>query len=687
MRSLTFTLALSLPLGLGFAERARAQEYRSQTIAPPPSARIDATSTRTSVSTEDARRGTADTAQIIQREPDVRIRRSGGMNGPAYISIRGSDPEGVRYSLEGTPLHGAGVTTFNVNTILPELISRLDIYRTTVPIQFGNVSTGGVVDFQLRDARRDEIWATAGYGSFGSWKGSVAASIPLEDGHFRIAASMRRTQGNFRFYNTNGTDFNRNDDTPNDVRRNNDATQGGLMLVRDQYIDDWRLRLISITDLWEGGVSGVDVAQSHTARNRKIHQNFIFGLRGDLGEQNVTRLDVTASLQIRRVDYKDLLGEVGVGRQNRTDRQTLGFIAASTTTELPHHLTLSSVADLQMEHDAPRDTVIPHYVYSSARIYPSLGLELKWEHPQELVSIAVGSRASIYYQRNHTADVPIAPEFSKTDFALTPQIGVVVQPLRDGLHRVQLASYASRSHRQPGFDELFGDTGALIGNPNLTAETQNALELVAGWRFSPGTWLVDARLQTWFHWRDNAIEYFALPTGARKPMNIPGAIARGQELSVMIHHDFVTLTAQAAHIYSSSDSDDQQIHGMKLPWRSPWSFTLDGRFRPLASVSGHRLELIGTFRFDDRFYADPRNIRIYPERIETDIGIEFDAAWRNVPSIRLEAYNIFNRRVTTLPGRNGGQDVEVIRPISDFNGYPRAGRSFYVTLTWQLERD
>lgn len=609
------------------------------------------------------------------------------MNGPAFISIRGSEPEGVRYSLEGTPLHGAGVTSFDVNTILPELIQRMDIYRTTVPIAYGNVSTGGVVDFQLRDARRREVFASAGYGSFGSWKASIAGSAPLPDGHLRIAASMRQTRGNFRFYNTNGTDFNLNDDNPNERRINNDATQGGLMLIRDQWVDDWRFRLISITDLWSGGISGIDVAQSASARGRRLNQNLIFSARRRFDSAHETTLQITGSLQIRRADFLDKDGEVGVGKQERTDRQALAFLSTTTETKLPHQLTLSTAFDLQLEHDTPKDLIVPHYVHASSRVYPSVGAELRWDHPQEFVSIAAGARASLYHQRTDADDVPVAPEASTTDYAFTPQLGIVVQPLDDGEHRVQLASYVSRAHRQPGFEELFGDSGGTIGNSELRPEKQTSLEILGSYRWTRGTWRFDARAQAWFQWRDDAIEYFALATGARKPMNIDGAKVRGQELSLVAHHETTTLSAHFGHMHSENLSVDPQVRGMQLPWRSPWSASLDARVRPLATLSTHRLEWISTLRYDAAFFADARNRREYPARVELDMGLEFDSGWRNVPSIRVEAFNLLNRRSTTLPGRDGGRDVDIIRPISDYFGQPRPGRSFYVTLTWQLERE
>lgn len=665
---------------------ANAQEYRSETVAAPPSARVDATAVRTSVSTEDARRGNSDTAQLIQREPDVRVRRSGGMNGPSYIAIRGSEPESVRYTLEGVPLHGAGVTIFDINTILPELLGRIDIYRTTVPVQFGNVSSGGVVDFQLRDSRRREVFATAGFGSFGSWKASAAGSVPLDDGHFRIAASVRGTQGNFRFYNTNGTDFNTNDDRPNELRVNNDALHGGLMLIRDHRIDQWRFRLLSITDVWEGGVSGIDVAQSQHARQRRLHQNLTFSATGNLGERRPTELKLVSSLQVRRLDFTDRHGEIGLGSQDRTDHQTLGIISVITQTRLKETLTLRTLVDLQVEHDRPSDKIYPLYVYSSRRTYPALGVELMWKHPKEWVSLSVGGRASVYHQATDAADVPAAPEYKRTDTAVSPQLGLVFQPVDDELHRLQFALYGSRSHRQPGFDELFGDSGGVVGNSELTAERQYALELVGNWQFRPGAWHLDLRFQSWFHWRENAIEYFALPAGVRKPVNIKGARVRGQELSFVAHHDVMTLSAQFGHLFSENLSDDTSAYGKLLPWRSPWTATVGARIRPLPQHLGHRLELIGNFRYDAEFYADARNRRRYPSRAETDLGVEFDPRWRNVPSLRIEAFNVFNRRVTTVPGRNGGRDVELIRPVSDFNGYPRPGRSVYATLTWELDR-
>ena len=682
-----YGIALSIAMSfatLGSPGAQASDRYHSVTVAPPHSSRMDATAVRTSVSTEDARRGSADTAQIIQREADVRIRRSGGLNGPAYISIRGSEPEGVRYSLEGIPLHGAGTTVFNVNTLLPELISRVDIYRTTVPIQFGNVSTGGVVDFRLRDSRRSELWAAAGYGSFGSWKASIAGSQPLDDGHLRVSASFRRSQGNFRFYNTNGTDFNRTDDIPNDRRINNDATQGGLMLVRDQQLDAWKVRVISLTDTWEGGVAGMDVAQSQHARGQRIYQNLIFHAQRPLGLEDRTHFGMTSSIQIRRSDFQDKRGEVGLGTQDRTDRQLLAFIAATTTTELSDHWQLSSVFDLQMENDQPVDKISPHYVQNSGRIFPSGGLELRWTPMKDLFSMAVGFRASLYHQRVRSLDVPIAPPPVTNDYSLTPQAGLIFQPIHTDDQRLQLATYFSRSHRQPGFEELFGDSGGTIGNADLTPEKQNALELVAGWTIRSGGWQLDIRAQSWFHWRENAIEYFVLPTGARKPFNIRGARVRGQELSLVAHHDLLTLTLQGGHLHSENLSEDPQIRGSKLPWRSPWSASIDARLRPFHLLSAHYLELIATVRYDAAFYADQRNQRVYPSRFETDIGLEYRSPWPNVPSIRLESYNIFNRRMTTVPGRNGGRDVELVRPISDFNGQPRSGRGFYATLMWQL---
>src|SRR5690625_4464788 len=82
------------------ARPAFAEEYRSETRILKARHSVSASATASHLDTEDARVGNVDTAHILNRIPDVRIRRSGGLNGPAYLKIgRASCRERVSLSV------------------------------------------------------------------------------------------------------------------------------------------------------------------------------------------------------------------------------------------------------------------------------------------------------------------------------------------------------------------------------------------------------------------------------------------------------------------------------------------------------------------------------------------------------------------------------------------------------------
>lgn len=678
--------AVALATGAAGVPNAWADDaYQSETRVAPRTYTVTSTAATSHIDTEDARTGQSDTARLLEREPDLRVRRTGGLNGPAFVSIRGAEPNATRFSLDGTPIHGASVTVMDVNALLPEMLARIDVYRTTAPIALGPAAPGGIVDLRLRDASTAEAWAVAGWGRWMTRKLAVAGTIPTGDGHLRIAGSYRGSQGNFRYYNTNGTDANPYDDVPNAQRQNNDFNQGSLLLIRDQRVGHWRLRVLAMTDMNEAGVSGIDVAQAKYARTSRIQQFLAFDARTRAGKDDRTDVSFVASFAALHATYHDRKGEIGLGRQDRTDNQVLGFFAARSSTWFPHNLSLHAAIDTQIEHNRPTDALSPPVVYTSTRFLPSGGAELRWHTSNRRLSVSAGARQSVYIQHNDARDVPAAPAPQVTTPAFSPQFGITGRPLETDAVAWDVFGYASRTHRQPGFDELFGDNGGSIGNDTLTIERQTGVEAGSRLKWEQGAHAVEVRVSVWHHWRQDAIEYVALATGVRKPFNVSGATVFGQDLAIGYTSPTLTLLLSGAHMVSRNNSEDAQQNGKQLPWRSPWSTSANVALRPVPHGPLRGVEVTGNVRYDDPFYADLRNNRMFPSRIELDMGIAYDPRAANVPAIRFDAMNILNRRVTDLPGRDGGNDVRLTRPISDYAGYPRPGRGFFVTLSWALK--
>lgn len=664
--------------------RAQAQDYHSETVISPTRYTVESSAAASHLDTEDSRIGNVDTAQILTREPDLHVRRTGGLNGPAYLTIRGADANATHYSLDGVPIHSASTDAFDINALMGEMVGRIDVYRTTLPIALGAPSPGGVVDFRLRDSSKKEAWAVASWGSWMTRKLSAATTMPHDNGYTRIAASYRGSRGNYLFYDTNGTDRNLLDDTPNQIRENNDFNQGSILLIHEQKVDNWRLRFSSLTGVYEGGVPGIDIAQSKTARRSRIQEWMALHAKTRAGKEERTDVSLVASLSASRLRYHDLLGEIGYGRQERSDGQVGGYLAVRTSTWLPHQLSVHAVVDTQLEAYHPNDRVSPVIIASAGRVTPSVGVEGRWESKNDRFSVSAGTRYHHYIQYNDSREGPGAPEPHTATPALSPQIGMTAKVVQSNKTTLTLFGYLSRTHRQPGFAELFGDNGTSIGNADLKMEKQSGAEAGAQLTWDLGVGELGLRGAAWKHWRQDAIEYVVLATGVRKPFNVDGAEVVGQELALSWTSLFLAGSWSVAHLDSVNLSENPQEFGKKLPLRSPWSSTLQLRIQPIPWKSLDAFGVESTLRYDGPFYADLRNNREYPDRLEWDVALRWKWPFEHGPTMRIEALNILNRRMTTIPGRDGGLDVLIRKPISDYAGYPRPGRSLYVSLSWAL---
>jgi hypothetical protein len=642
---------------------------------------VDADALTRTITTDEAKSGQADTAELLEREPAIRLRQRGGLNGPAYISVRGAEPESTRVLLEGVPLHGATRLALDVNMLLPELFGAIDLYRTTSPVSLGQSYPGGVVNLRLNESFDSPLVVNVGLGSWWSRKLSVAYQQRVGDGHVWASLSYRGTKGDFRFYDTNGTDFQRADDDANARRINNDFNQAALFLAREWRTEHQRLRFFLISNGREGGVSGVDVAQAEEARTSHVEQVIaVEGSRpklfGDVGDAKWS-----LSLMAQQQAFRDPESEIGLGRQNRTDQILMPHGTFSTSFWLPNNVSLHLTTEAGIEYYNPDQEEEDPLVSWAHRSTLLGGAELRWRTDNDVLELSAAIRGLLQWQTNKSTDVPQAPERSLFDTYLNPQGGIVVRPVQRDSHKLTLFTYASRSHRQPGFFELYGDNGASVGNPELNDESQTAVEAGGTYEFDTDRISLELQASYWKHWKQDAIVFLALPQGVRKPFNVNGARLQGVDAFVGLESEWVRSSLAFSWLDTESRSADPAVRGNPLPWRSPYSVE--------SSLSLHYADFFVGWEahFDSEFYTDDRALRKSPARIEHDLSAGWNSPIEAAPSVRLTVRNVGNRRVDDVPFRDGGRDITVPRPVSDYSGYPRPGRSYYATLTWNLLRD
>lgn len=659
-----------------FSSNAHAQYY-SETRAETGTEDIRADGQKHSRSLEDAFSGQGNVADELERLPEVRVRRAGAGNAPAYISIRGSEANAVAIYLEGIPLNGGHQSSVSLNMVLPELLRSAEVYRSNAPLSLGANLPGGAVNLRLRSASEPGLAASIGGGSFGSAKVGVMGTHRGEDSRTLVALAWRGSRGNFRFYNTNGTDFNVNDDHPRQERINNASHEGSLLFHHEQRVESWRLTIFGLTDIHDYGIPGLDVMQSKHTHGASFSQ--LLALNADRRGLQDGALDLAlqSSVKALRETYDDREGEVGYGYQDRSTGQLTWQLAGQSTWWLPRNHALRLRVDLRGEIYTPRDRLQALSVLKASRITPQFSAGWSWHTDNRILALDASIRSIHWMESTEGTPTPNQPLGKNRDMLLGAQLGAVLTPVDNDFQQLRIFAYGSRTGRAPDFSERFGDSGSSIGNPDLLPESQWQVELGVGETLKLRRVQLQANVTGYTQWRKDAIEYISNPIGVRKPLNIPGARVSGVEATFRASSEYVGGNVSLARLWTNNQSDDKTMRGKSLPWRSDWSIdgTLYGSYR------GARIEW--TSAWDSPFYADARNRRVYPERWLHDLRASYRPEAYDRIEFSLEFRNITNERVRQTEIRDGGNTVSVPRPVSDYRGFPVPGRAVYATVTWR----
>lgn len=621
--------------------------------------------------------GADDVADVLDRIPEVRVRRSGGSGNHAYVSIRGSESTSVGVFLDGMPLNSGHQSSVSLNLVLPELLRSVEVYRSNTPIGLAGSFPGGAVHLRLRRPESSGLTASVGYGSFGTGKATLLSSIRREHSQTLVALAWRGTRGDFRYFNNNGTDFNTSDDNPRQRRINNEANEGSLFVRHELFLEQWNLTFMSLTDARLNGVPGLDTRQAEHTSHRRFTQGLSFSGEGRGYADDRLTLRTSATMFARFDEHDDRRGEIGLGTQHRKDRHfltDLGVLSAFQANER-HRVSLNIASSL--ENYRPNDLVMPISLERAFRATPSIALAWDWSSENSVFSSHARVQALGWFE-NTVGEPSLALPFADSKHGFVGgQAGFFVQPDLGFNHGIRWATYGSRTGRAPDFAERFGDEGSVVGNPDLTMETQWQLESSVLWKWDEEKFSFSTQVAGFYQWRNDAIEFNESPIGVHKPFNVDGSRIGGLESALAFDARFVGAEITVAQLWTENLSEDATVRGNELPWRSPIS--ADGVL--WGSWRGARLEW--STSFDSSFYADSRNRRVYPSRWMHDARLSWRPEKYSALELSLDIHNITNERHRQVSIRDGGRDVLVRRAIADYTGYPLPGRAVYGTLTWR----
>lgn len=502
---------------------------------------------------------------------------------------------------------------------------------------------GGAVNLVSGGGQATSLAGSAG--SFGTGTVRGALGRTWASGDVWLAGQAFATEGDFRWFDDAGTRFEATDDRWR-VRANNDTRTVGAHARIRLHRGPWTLTLLDSALGREEGVPGFTSAPRSAVRYAASQQVLVAQLdrSGDVPVQ----LRVHGRGRDERL--VDRLGELGVD----------GLDAVSRTRSLGADVGVSLLAAPTARVDLRAGARTDHFGAPADlrdRQVLSARAGLAWWVVPDVFELNPGGSVTGLWND------------AGRDGALLPRLGAQVRPA-DGW---RLRGQVARTFRPPDPTELYGNSGVLVGRPDLRPERGWTADL--GIRRSQDRWAVDVGLfrsdaVDLIAWIQNAQQVaIATNLGRTRVMGLEGAL---HLLPWPWLESQTNLTLQR----SRNLSDLPAYDGRPLP-RQP-GFALDqrtsltsGRWRV-----GHVLAWTGAMTTDQAglFRQAPRALQTVFARVDLRGGL----------AMELDVLNAAGTRIQQTPANAFDPDgPRSPTALADFVGYPLPGR----TVLWSLRFD
>ena len=148
--------------------------------------------------------------ELLDQAAGVHVDQYGGLGAFSTVSLRGAAPGQVTVFLDGVPLTSAAHAEVNLSELPVSAVDRVEIYRGLAPLALGTATPGGAINLVTRSTPVREL--SLARGSFGTWEGRGTTGIRRGALSALVHAGYLGSEGDFRYYDDNGTPYNPADD-------------------------------------------------------------------------------------------------------------------------------------------------------------------------------------------------------------------------------------------------------------------------------------------------------------------------------------------------------------------------------------------------------------------------------------------------------------------------------------------
>jgi len=589
----------------------------------------------------------------------VAINRLGGLGSAALMSVRGSTWEQVRVLVDGVPLSSANGGGVDLSTIPVGDIERIEVYRGSSPLSLGASALGGIVSITTRTPRVSAARVQGGLGSFGATQAGVSGSLAGPLGVY-VGAAWESAQNDFSYFSNHGTAFDTSDDGV--LTRQNAAYRQLSGTARVVWRPPGRREL-------SAGVSAFDRSQGlpgfglypttgASLGTRRILGSVSYRGQGDLGEGS--KVEVSSFVGWGTTRLRDVLGEVVAGTADTLDTTWTVGLTASAQKRLGW-LRLAGLAEARWERFTPTDAVrSPPKGAPASRVSFASGVEAGVRIEALRLDVAPSLRLegafdTVAGRSGLGGFLEASPPVWRTQ--PVARLSLLERPDPEWSLKANVGRYA----RFANFNELYGDSGFIIGNTTLKPESGYTADVGVAWARRTPAFAVSAEVFGFAAFVSDLIQYEQSGYGVSRADNVGQARILGAEALARAELGALVRLSGQFTFTDARDTTPVAAHVEKqLPLRPRGHADLRVELRrvplPWRLEGGAYVECDAT----EGNYLDPSNFIELPPRLLLGAGVSLTWA----PHVRLvvSARNLTDSR------------------ISDFGGYPLPGRSFFATL-------
>ncbi len=141
------------------------------------------------IDTKTAAKRNLQTNELLNRTVGVRVLQSGGLGSEVQYNLNGMTGRSVGIFIDGIEISTYG-TSFNLNSIPPAMIERIEVYKGVLPAHLSGDLLGGAINIILKKGEgSNNFTLSTSYGSFNTFQSDFSGMYRNEKNGFTAKAS------------------------------------------------------------------------------------------------------------------------------------------------------------------------------------------------------------------------------------------------------------------------------------------------------------------------------------------------------------------------------------------------------------------------------------------------------------------------------------------------------------------